>query len=179
MTGPAQCSALFVACGLLVAGAQAAMVNGQIQARLVIMASCQVNTGAGAGDENSLDNLGTLNFGSKGPTWNTPIEVLLEGRESNLSVVCNPTVGGFTVSIDGGNHGNGIDRRLSNGQQMIPYRLSLDAAGSNSYSIGQQHNFVVASGGHVPIPVYGMVMANPVALPAGVYRDTLRVTLDW
>ena len=62
---------------------------------------------------------------------------------------------------------------------MIPYRLYLDAAGSNSYSIGQQHNFVVASGGHVPIPVYGMVMANPVALPAGVYRDTLRVTLDW
>ena len=179
MTGPAHCIALFAACALLAEGAQAAMISGQIQARLVILASCQVSTGSGAGDENRLDNLGTLNFGSKGPTWNTPGEVLLDGSESNLRVACNPTVGGFTVSIDGGNHGNGTDRRLSNGRQMIPYRLYLDAAGSNSYSIGQPHNFVVASGGHVPIPVYGMVMTNPEALPAGVYRDTLRVTLDW
>ena len=30
-------------------------------------------------------------------------------------------------------------------KQLIPYRLYLDAAGSNSYSIGQQHNFVVRS----------------------------------
>lgn len=62
---------------------------------------------------------------------------------------------------------------------MIPYHLFFDAAGSDSYSIGQQHRFKVVSGGQVPIPVYGMVMANPNALPAGVYRDTLRVTLDW
>ena len=179
MAGPAQLSALLAACGLLVSGAQAAMVSGQIQARLVIMASCQVSSGVGTGEENRLDDLGTLNSGSKGPTWDTPVEVLLDGSESNLRVTCNPAVRGFTVSIDGGNHGNGVDRRLSNGRQMIPYRLYLDAAGSNSYSIGQQHNFVVASGGHVPIPEYGMVMANPVALPAGVYRDTLRVTLDW
>ena len=179
MTGLARRSVLFAACALLVTGGQASALSGQIQARLVIMASCQVSNGANAGDENRLDNLGTLNFGSRGPTWDTPVEALMEGSESNLRVVCNPSVRGFSVSIDGGNNGNGVTRQLSNGRQTIPYRLYLDAAGNNSYSIGQQHNFVVASGGHVPIPVYGMVMANPDALPAGVYRDTLRVTLDW
>ena len=179
MVGPAQLSVLFATCALLCAGVQASTLSGQIQARLVIMASCQVSSGAAVGDENRLDNLGTLNFGSRGPTWNTPVTGLLEGNESNLKVTCNPAVKGFSVSIDGGNHGNGTTRQLSNGQQMIPYRLYLDAAGSNSYSIGQQHDFVVASGGHVPIPVYGMVMTSPKALPAGVYRDTLRVTLDW
>ena len=179
MRGPVQRSVLLAACALLGAGAQASTFNGQIQARLVIMASCQVSSGAGAGDQNQLENLGTLNFGSRGPTWNAPVEALLEGNESNLKVTCNPSVGGFSVSIDGGNHGNGTTRQLSNGRQMIPYRLYLDAAGSNSYSIGQQHNFVVASGGQVPFPVYGMVMTSPKALPAGVYRDTLRVTLDW
>ena len=179
MASPVQISVLLAVSVLWVADAQGAMVSGQIQARLVIMASCQVSSGTNAADENRLDNLGTLNFGARGPTWDTPVEALLEGSESNLRVVCNPAVRGFSVSIDGGNYGNGITRQLSNGRQMIPYKLSLDAAGSNSYSIGQQHNFVVASGGHVPIPVYGMVMANPESLPAGVYRDTLRVTLDW
>ena len=176
MAGPAQLSVLLAASVLWVAGAPAAMLSGQIQARLVIMDSCQVSSGAG---ENRPDDLGTLNFGSRGPTWNAPVEALLEGSESNLKVICNPAVRGFSVSIDGGNNGNGTTRQLSNGRKMIPYRLYLDAAGSNSYSIGQQHNFVVASGGQVPIPVYGMVMANPEALPAGIYRDTLRVTLDW
>ena len=179
MTGLGQRSVLFAACTLLLTDARAGMVSGQIQAQLVIMASCQVSSGTSATGENRLDNLGTLNFGSRGPTWDAPVEALLEGSESNLRVVCNPAVRGFSVSIDGGNNGNGVTRQLSNGRQMIPYRLYLDAAGSNSYSIGQQHNFVVASGGHVPIPVYGMVTANPEALPAGVYRDTLRVTLDW
>ena len=179
MAAPVQLSVLLAASALWVTGAQAAMLNGQIQARLVIMASCQVSSGAGAADENRLDHLGTLSFGSRGPTWDTPVEALLEGNESNLKVICNPAVRGFSVSIDGGNHGNGTTRQLSNGRKMIPYRLYLDAAGSNSYSIGQQHNFVVAGGGQVPIPVYGMVMSNSNALRAGVYRDTLRVTLDW
>ena len=178
MIGPAQRCVLYAACALLSVQAQAGMLNGQIQARLVIMASCQVSSGTGV-EDNSLSNLGLLNFGSRGPTWNTPVEALLEGGESNLKVICNPAVRGFSVSIDGGNHGNATTRQLSNGQQMIPYRLFLDAAGNNSYSIGKQHDFVVASGGHVPIPVYGMVMASPKSLPAGVYRDTLRVTLDW
>lgn len=86
---------------------------------------------------------------------------------------------GFTVTIDGGLNGDGSTRRLSNGRQTIAYRLFLDASGSDSYSIGQQHNFAVTSGAQVPIPVFGSVVANTRALPAGVYTDTLTVTLDW
>ena len=60
MAAPVQLSVLLAASALWVTGAQAAMLNGQIQARLVIMASCQVSSGAGAADENRLDHLGTL-----------------------------------------------------------------------------------------------------------------------
>ena len=178
MAGSARISILFGTCVLLGVNAQAAMLSGQIQARLVILASCQVSSG-GSVDEYSLGKIGVLDFGSHGPTWNTPFEALLEGSESNLAVDCNPSVKGFSVSIDGGSHVKGTTRQLSTGRHMIPYHLFFDAAGSDSYSIGQQHRFKVVSGGQVPIPVYGMVMANPNALPAGVYRDTLRVTLDW
>jgi spore coat protein U-like protein len=94
-------------------------------------------------------------------------------------VACNPSVTGFTVTIDGGTHGDGTTRRLSNGRQTLPYQLFLDASGSQRYSIGQQHNFAVTSGAQIPIPVFGTVVANTRAVPAGVYTDTLTVTLDW
>ena len=51
--------------------------------------------------------------------------------------------------------------------------------GQSAYSIGQQRNFVVTRGTQIPIPVFGSVVANTRALPAGIYTDTLTVTLDW
>ena len=78
-----------------------------------------------------------------------------------------------------GTHGDGTTRRLSNGRQTIAYQLFLHASGNPTYSIGQQHNFAVTSGAEIPIPVFGSVGANTRALPAGIYTDTLTVTLDW
>jgi len=165
------------ALGLLADDAQAA-VSGQIQARLTIIAGCEVSNGAGPGSPSS--DFGTLDFGQQGPTWAAPIKAgLNESGSGKLNIACNPSVTGFTVTIDGGAHGDGTTRRLSNGSQTIPYQLFVDASGNQSYSIGQQRNFSVASGVQVPIPVFGAVVANTRAVPAGVYTDTLTVTLDW
>ncbi|MGE8190109.1 Csu type fimbrial protein [Pseudomonas sp. NPDC086278] len=162
---------------LLTDDAQAA-VSGQIHARLTIIAGCEVSNGATPGSP--VSDFGTLDFGLQGPTWNRPLKSSLsEDGSDKLNIACNPSVTGFTVTIDGGAHGDGTTRRLSNGNQTIPYQLFLDASGSRSYSIGQQHNFAVTSGARVPIPVFGSVVANTRALPAGVYTDTLTVTLDW
>ncbi|WP_433771818.1 Csu type fimbrial protein [Pseudomonas putida] len=163
----------------LLAGIAQAAVSGQIHARLTLIAGCEV-TNAGTDSESPVSALGTLDFGQQGPTWSAPIKASLGDEASGkLNVACNPSVTGFTVSIDGGTHGDGTTRRLSNGRQTIPYQLFLDASGSQSYSIGQQHNFAVTSGARIPIPVFGSVVANTRALPAGVYTDTLTVTLDW
>lgn len=163
---------------VLSAGIAQAAVSGQIYARLTLIAGCEV-TNAGNPDSPVRD-FGTLDFGHQGPTWNNPIKASLTDEASGkLNVACNPSVTGFTVSIDGGTHGDGTTRRLSNGRQTIAYQLFLDASGSQSYSIGQQHNFAVTSGAQIPIPVFGSVVANTRALPAGVYTDTLTVTLDW
>ncbi|ROL65995.1 spore coat protein [Pseudomonas chlororaphis] len=158
--------------------AQAA-VDGQIQARLVITASCQVTSGDNASGS-PITDLGMLNFGQQGPTWVNPINAnLSSGSESQVQVACNSSVTGFTVTINGGLNGDGTTRRLSNGRQTIPYHLFVDASGSDSYSIGQQRNFAVSSGRRIPIPVFGSVVANTRAIPAGVYTDTLTITLDW
>jgi len=155
-----------------------AAISGQIQARLVIIAGCEVTTGTAPG--HPISNFGVLDFGQHGPTWNNPIKANLTGTSTeNLAVACNPSVTGFTVTINGGVNGDGTTRRLSNGSHTIPYSLFLDAAGSYSYSIGRQHNFAVTHAGQVPIPVFGTVVSNTRAVPAGVYTDTLTVTLDW
>lgn len=155
-----------------------AAVTGQIQARLTLSAACQINNGS-EGQDPSMGTLGVLDFGSQGPTWDRSLKAGLEGDDGRLDITCNSSVKGFTVTIDGGAHGDGTSRRLSNGRQLIPYRLTLDPGGSNTYSIGQQQRFAVGNGEPVAIPVYGSLVANTNALPAGVYSDTLTITLDW
>ena len=165
---------------LLAEDAQAA-VAGQIHARLVITASCEVSKGAASAPVSPAGGTAMLDFGSQGPTWSNPLGAAVsDGDKAPLSVSCNPSVvSSFTVTIDGGANGDGTTRRLSNGRQTIPYRLSADPQGRSAYSIGQQRNFVVTQGTQVPIPVFGSVVANTRALPAGIYTDTLTVTLDW
>lgn len=165
---------------LLAEDAQAA-VAGQIHARLVITASCQVSKGTESAPVSPDGGSALLDFGSHGPTWDKGLGAgISDGDKAALAVSCNPSVvSSFTVTIDGGAHGDGVTRRLSNGRQTIPYRLSADPAGRSTYSIDQQRNFVVTQGTQVPIPVFGSVVANTRALPAGIYTDTLTVTLDW
>jgi spore coat protein U-like protein len=160
---------------LLLADSAQAVITGQIQAWLVISAACEVN----AGGASMPSNLGQLDFGTQGPTWTRSLSAELSSGGGALQVTCNSSVSGFTVTIDGGTHGDGTTRRLSNGRQTIPYQLTVDAAGTDSYSVGQQRNFAVSNGAQRPIPVYGAVVANTSALPAGTYSDTLTVTLDW
>lgn len=177
-----RCLALVAMGGLLVLAddAQAAAASGLIQARLVITASCEVSKGVESAPVNPTGGTAMLDFGSQGPTWSNPLGAgFTDGDKAPLAVSCNPSVSSFTVTIDGGTNADGTTRRLSNGRQMIPYRLSADPQGRSTYSIGQQRNFVVARGTQIPIPVFGSVVANTSALPAGIYTDTLTVTLDW
>lgn len=169
------CTALCLSPLLFFTGDAEAVVTGSIQARLVILPACEVRSG----DADMPGNLGQLDFGNQGPTWTRPLNANVEGSGGALQVTCNTSVRGFSVTIDGGVNGDGTTRRLSNGRQSIPYRLTADAAGTDSYRIGQQRNFAVGSGAQGPIPVYGAVVATTSALPAGTYRDILTVTLDW
>jgi len=154
-------------------------MSGHIQARLVLTSACQISndpsvTSPAAGG-------GVLDFGQQGPLWNQTLRAAVDdpGGTGNLQISCNPQVRAFTVTINGGSNPDGATRRLSNGGVLIPYQLSTDPAGRSNYGIGQQLNFTVSSAQQIPIPIYGVVVANPKALPAGVYRDTLTVTLDW
>lgn len=161
---------------LLSSGADGA-VSGHIEARLVITSACQVSNDPSAPQAGA----GVLDFGQQGPLWNHALRAAIDdpAGAGNLQISCNPQVRAFTVTINGGANPDGATRRLSNGGVLIPYQLSTDPAGRSNYGIGQPLNFTVSSARQIPVPIYGVVVANPKALPAGVYRDTLTVTLDW
>lgn len=163
---------------LLPSGVAHGSSSGFIQARLVISAACQISSDQ---QPASLANPGLMDFGARGPSWNQPLTTRVDeaGRDGSLQISCTPSVRAFSVQIDGGLNGTDGVRRLSNGSQLIPYQLALDPGGSSRYGIGQARAFLINSTQQVPIPIYGVVVAQPRALPAGLYRDTLRVTLDW
>lgn len=157
-----------------------AAVAGQIEARLVITAGCQVSQGTAQAGVNG--SAASLDFGSQGPTWSGPLSSRLSSSNGNLAVACsspasNPTQ--FTVTIDGGTQGDGSVRYLSNGSQRIPYHLSVDEAGNDRYPVGQQRTLAAGTGTSMPIPIHGAILANTRALPAGTYRDTVTITLNW
>lgn len=165
---------------LLVSGGAAhGSTTGFIQARLVISAACQISS-----DDTQpavLGNPGLLDFGERGPNWDQPLRSRVDeaGGAGSLQISCTPEVRAFNVRINGGLNGDDGVRRLSNGRELIPYQLAVDPGGNSRYAIGQARAFTINSTQQVPIPIYGVVVAQPRALPAGLYRDTLRVTLDW
>jgi len=174
-------SILFLTLGpLLVPGGVAhGSTTGFIQARLVISAACQISS-----DDTQpavLGNPGLLDFGERGPNWDQPLRSRVDeaGGAGSLQISCTPEVRAFNVRINGGLNGDDGVRRLSNGRELIPYQLAVDPGGNSRYAIGQARAFTINSTQQVPIPIYGVVVAQPRALPAGLYRDTLRVTLDW
>ncbi|MDZ3990869.1 spore coat U domain-containing protein [Pseudomonas sp. Teo4] len=164
---------------LLPSGIAHGTTTGFIQARLVISAACQISSGSE--QPASLANPGVMDFGARGPNWDQPLRSQVDkvAGEGGLQISCTPEVRAFNVRINGGLNGSDGVRRLSNGRQTIAYQLALDPGGNSHYGIGQAHAFIVSSTRQVPIPIYGVVVAQSRALPAGLYRDTLRVTLDW
>jgi len=164
---------------LLPSGAVHGTTTGFIQARLVISAACQIDSG----DQPpaTLGNPGLMDFGQRGPNWDAPLRSRVDeaGGEGSLQISCTPEVRAFNVRINAGLNGDDGVRRLSNGREMIPYQLAVDPGGNSRYGIGQARAFTISSTEQIPIPIYGVVVAQPRSLPAGLYRDTLRVTLDW
>lgn len=163
---------------LLPSGVVHGSTSGFIQASLVISAACQISSDP---QPATLGNPGVIDFGAQGPSWDQPLRGRVDelGGEGSLQISCTPQVRAFSVRIDEGLNGSDGVRRLSNGREVIPYQLAADPGGNSRYVIGQSRTFAIRSSEQVPIPIYGVVIAQPRALPAGFYRDTLRVTLDW
>jgi spore coat protein U-like protein len=100
---------------------------------------------------------------------------------ATVSVTCTRgTVG--KVALDGGaNLTSGTDRRMSMGTDRLSYQLYRDPARAAVWEPGGTGVPIVAGGAtHGPdrITVYARIFAGQI-VPAGVYTDTVRATVEF
>ena len=160
-------SAIGIAGGLLAAGtpALAGQATNTVDAKVTVVSGCSLQTS-------------DLMFVAP-----NPLIGLIIDSSTTLTVKCTPNTD-YTVDIDDGQQpqGNNKRRMVSAGGATIPYNVYFDAARSASrvWGKGQGKNYAGNSGTGAAqvIPVYGRVTIAAL-IPAGGYKDTLTVTLNF
>ena len=82
------------------------------------------------------------------------------------------------LTLDAGQHALGLQRRLSNGTAFVPYALSLTTAGNPPVLPGSEIGIAI---GATPqgLPLQASILLPGTGLPAGLYTDTVQVTVEW
>lgn len=148
------------------------------QVSAVIEAGCSVD---GFGSAGNAGTIGTLDFGEDSGLSTAVHTAVLVGNQV-ITLRCTPGVT-LSMAIDGGQHGAGGIRNLQMGEEMadrLQYRLYADASFNQEIGIGQSRSIAItgAAMNDVELPVFGRLVL-PGAQSAGVYTDTLIITLDW
>lgn len=166
---------LFSLCCLAVpAGAHAQAFsqsgNATLGVRVVIAALCSVGaTSSGSG----VASFGKLDFGIHPSLANA----LAGQRGAGIRVQCASGVP-YRVVLGAGENDTGSQRRLKGPTGVfVPYALYGDASLSQPWTETAPVTRL-GTGAEEMIPVYAAI--NPQATPAGgVYRDTVKVTIQW
>lgn len=108
-----------------------------------------------------------------------------------IAVRCNPPGMTFSIGIDGGMNMRGRVRHMRSGDDFVPYVVYADRGRTERWGDGgisliepgyvETHpahaQTAVSTGSSQNFPVWGDAMIQ--TLPAGVYRDTVTITIAW
>jgi spore coat protein U-like protein len=168
----------------------AGVLSGPLQAQMQLTAGCII---AGSSGSSAGVGYGTLDFGIRPSTFTGVVSATASGGEGGsgpTQIVCSPEVLGISIQVGAGSYaGQGADigpgpRAMRNGTTAayIPYQLYRDPGHTQAYPVGSAVTGITvpASGAAFSLPIYGQVNKSaPMALPAGMYTDTLQVTLTY
>lgn len=165
-----------------------AAISGEIAVKLNVDKGCEVTNSSTSGVAGDLNNFGTLDFGTVGPTWKDRLSAELvnpaitTGTATSvpapLYVTCSSATD-VNVRIDGGLRG---DRTLKHPTEAdtVAYKVYRDAARINEYAKDTNLIYSAVSTEPVPIPVYGAIAPNTTTGVAnGAYTDTLIMTISF
>ena len=117
----------------------------------------------------------TLNFGTQGPL------LAAVNNTSTLTVTCTSGAP-YNIGLDGGGAGAGAinGRRMINGTNQVTYQLYSDTNRTTVWgnTIGTNTVTSTGTGTAQTFTVYGQVPAQSTP-PAGVYNDTVNVTVTY
>lgn len=120
---------------------------------------------------------GTLNFGTQSGLANSSVSASYV-QSSTINLACTP---GTTLSmtINGGsNYTATRNLKLANNTNTIPYYLFSNAARTTPIPVNTAVPLSYSNANNITLPIYG-VLQLPGPTRAGVYSDTLSVTLTW
>ncbi|GBQ26390.1 spore coat U domain-containing protein [Gluconacetobacter sacchari] len=178
--------------GLLVAAAAFALghpdvaaaqtsITGTIGVTLTLTSACSINGTILA--SGSSANFGTLDFGTATTLFTQQDAQVLTGSSGGISLTCSPGISPQLTVTSGGNDTKttgGHLHALVSGSSNVSYDLYSDS----SRTTVVQNNAALAltaSSTTYTTNLYGRVFGAGTAsvLPAGVYTDTLNVTLSF
>lgn len=164
------CLALLAALAAEPAGA---ITTAPLKVSARIVAGCLINP-VHAGNDASLGNLGSLDFG-RHPAYRTG-HLSTPLMPGSVALHCTP--GTLPqISIDAGVNAQGGQRHLSDGSSLLAYRLYTDAALQQEI-LSQPIAFTPAPDGRLRLSLYASAQLDG-HQPAGLYQDVLTVTLTW
>jgi spore coat protein U-like protein len=181
---------IILACCAWACTAGADTLTGNLQSQIQLTAGCMIAGSSGAA---SGVNFGTLDFGTRPSTFTGTVQASASGGESvsgPTQLVCSPDVLGISIQVGPGNYaglGGAIGagtRAMRNGNTAayIPYDVFRDSGHTQVYPLAAAINGIAvpANGAAFPLPIYGQInKTDPTALPAGMYMDTLQVTVTY
>ncbi|SRR5579885_1218948 len=157
-------AAALVSAGLVPA-AQAATSTATMPVTITIQNACNVSSVAPT----------ALNFGTQGPLVN-PVN-----QTSTITVTCTKNAP-YNIGLDAGANGGGNvnNRAMNNGANLVTYQLYSDSGRNTVWGNTIGTNTVASSGtgSAQAFTVYGQVPAQTTP-PAGVYNDTVNVTVTY
>jgi len=166
-------SSLMIACGLplLIRCFSAwGLPTSTFQVTASVVAGCVIsgtNTGV----------FGTLNFGTQSGVAATPASASFV-QSTSINLACTP---GTTLSMSinqGANFTTTRNLKLPNFSNTVPYTLFSNASRTTVIPVNQAVPLSYSNANNITLPIYGQLQL-PGTARAGVYTDTLTVTLSW
>lgn len=154
---------------LLVSQAQAVTTQA-FEVTAAIVAGCVISgTNAGV--------FGTLNFGTQSGVSQQSVSASYV-QSTSIILACTPGTT-LSMSISGGsNYTTARNLKLANFSNTIAYQLFTDTGHTTAIPVNQTVALSYSDANNITLPIYGLLkLSGPTR--AGVYTDTLTVTLSW
>ncbi|MDL4914000.1 MAG: spore coat U domain-containing protein [Enterobacterales bacterium endosymbiont of Blomia tropicalis] len=120
---------------------------------------------------------GTLDFGTQPGVATNSVSASYV-QSSTLKLACTPGTA-LSMSLNGGNNYTSTrNMKLTNSTSTVPYYLYTNAAHTNAIPVGQAVALTYDDANNIILPIYGLLQL-PGPTRAGLYTDTLTVTLTW
>ncbi len=156
------------------------LLTGSLSAWSLPTSTFQVSASIVAGCVVSGTNtgvFGTLDFGSQsGVASNNVSDSFVQSTAITLACTPGPTL---SMSISGGsNYTTTRNLKHTSNTNTVPYALYTNASHTTAIPVNSAVALSYSNANNITLPIYGLLKL-PGPTRAGVYTDTLTVTLSW